>query len=52
MTIEIVYTSGRSETFLGCSDYTNDGRVVRFLMGEVVVEINWASVQKIVITKP
>lgn len=51
MTIIITFTSGDQVTYTGCSDYTNDGVVVRFKVGNVLHEINWATVQEITITK-
>lgn len=52
MTITITFTNGDTAVYTGCSEYTNNGTVVRFKIGDVVHEINWASVQEITIAKP
>lgn len=52
MTITITFTNGTQTIYTGCSDYTNDGKIVRFKIGDEVHEINWATVQEITIAKP
>lgn len=52
MTITITFTDGSQIVYTGCSDYSNDGKIVRFKVGDELHEINWASVQQIVIAKP
>ncbi len=53
MTITITYTDGTTETYTGCSCYTNDGDFLRFkgkLSGQetaVEWEINCDSVRKV-----
>lgn len=51
VTITITFTNGDTVVYTGCSDYSNNGTVVRFKIGDVVHEINWASVQEIKIVK-
>jgi len=51
MTVTITFTNGDTVVYTGCSDYSNNGTVVRFKIGDVVHEINWASVQEIKIVK-
>lgn len=47
----ITFTNGDTVVYTGCSDYSNNGTVVRFKIGDVVHEINWATVQEIKIAK-
>ncbi len=52
-TITVFYTDGTSQTFSGCSGYTNAGGIISFtgqLNGETATvkwEINWASVTRV-----
>lgn len=56
MTIKITYASGATETYTGCTDFTNNGSVVAFrgkLSGQDQVkswQINWSLVAKLEMT--